>query len=119
MPFPTVTLKKMFASKDDALLSKYAEYELGAENKAKGERGIVVLSSNGDDPILAPTEEYFTGEKKTANQSKGLANVVGLYQAEQAHLMKMYTGRIVKVDVLFDVDSPESVEEDLPVSRSQ
>lgn len=108
MHFPATPFMAKIASSDDALLHKYAEYDIDTQNMAKGERGIVVLSPDGDDPILAQANEYYTGGMKATNQGKGLGNVAGLYQAEQAQLTKMNAGRTVKVDVLFDADHPIS-----------
>ena len=97
---------------DCALLDEYAEFSLDLQKKmAKGERGIVVLSLGGDEPIFAQTEDYFTHDGKVENnnvQRVGLARTAGQYQAEQQQLAKMNAdAHTVNFDIIFDTESPE------------
>ncbi|KAJ4358140.1 uncharacterized protein N0V89_002719 [Didymosphaeria variabile] len=71
------------------LLEKYAEYDINTSNMAKGERGIVVISLSGDEPIYATVEEYYTGDgnrKSSKRAKKGLAGTASQYQVEQTQL---------------------------------
>ncbi|KAL1612680.1 hypothetical protein SLS60_000909 [Paraconiothyrium brasiliense] len=70
------------------LLERYADYDISTSDAAKGERGIVVLPLNGDEPIYATVEEYYTsdGNVKTSERKKGLAGTASQYQVEQTQL---------------------------------
>lgn len=96
---------------DSGLLDTYAEYDINASgNAAKGERGIVVLSLDGGEPILAQTEEYYTSDGVVENMKvagKGLAGIAGQYQAEQAQLARLNKeSQNINFDVVFDAESP-------------
>ena len=109
---------------ENALLERYADYNIDAQKLARGERGIVVLSPNGEEPILAKTEWYYTGSGNFENNNnnthgKGLAGTAAQYQAEQARLAKMNAeARAVKVEVLFDAESPDEEKEGFLADRA-
>lgn len=92
------------------LLERYADFDVDAQKQqGKGERGIVVLSLDGDEPIFAPVEEYFTGalDGKT-KRADGLAGTVSQYLAEHRALACLTADAgTVSFDVLFDAESPQ------------
>jgi hypothetical protein len=92
------------------LLERYAEFDIDAQRQmTKGERGIVVLSLNGDEPIFAPVEEYYTSNgAKNTKDMEGLAGIARQYSAEQKQLAALTAeAQTVNFDVLFDAESPE------------
>lgn len=137
MPFSLITFLKTLpypstTSNPTSVLATYADYALdtsiSTQPASKGERGIVVLSLDGEEPIYAAVEEYYTGEaygyayeydagngngyedvKQSADE--GLAGTARRYAAEQqlAGLIPA-EARSVSFDVLFDADGLEMEE---------
>ncbi|KAL5396128.1 hypothetical protein PMIN06_000018 [Paraphaeosphaeria minitans] len=111
---------------NNKLLNRYAEYDIEAQHQhqhqqqAKGERGIVVLSPNGDEPIFAPVEEYYTSDgAKNTKKVDGLAGTVSQYLAEQTAFAGLTAeARTVSFEVLFDAESPQEEHEAFLVMRS-
>jgi hypothetical protein len=118
MTFPVTSLVKKIpaapskTTSTKKLLERYAEFDIDAQQQmAKGERGIVVLSINGDEPIFAPVREYYTSDDNGAKDKKdleGLAGIARQYSAEQKEVAGLTAeSRTVSFDVLFDAESPE------------
>lgn len=102
---------KKSAAAESALLEKYADYDIDSQKLARGERGIVVLSPGGDEPILAETEWYYTGKgnfedktDKTARKGPAKKNV-----KEAAS----------KVELLFDAETPDEEKESFIANSPQ
>ncbi|OAG00855.1 uncharacterized protein CC84DRAFT_1179969 [Paraphaeosphaeria sporulosa] len=101
------------------LLERYAEYDIDAQQQqqAKGERGIVVISLDGDEPIFAPVDEYYTCDGvKNTKKVDGLARTANQYLAEQIALAGLTAeARIIEGK---EVDGGESYEmEDLGIDK--
>ncbi|KAL5384966.1 hypothetical protein DPSP01_005068 [Paraphaeosphaeria sporulosa] len=97
------------------LLERYAEYDIDAQQQqqqAKGERGIVVISLDGDEPIFAPVDEYYTCDGvKNTKKVDGLAGTANQYLAEQIALAGLTAeARIVSFEVLFDAETSQEGE---------
>lgn len=99
---------KSRSARANTLLERYAEFDIDAQHVARGERGIVVLSLDGEAPILTAMEEYCTGASVgTAKRDAGLAGTARRHAAEEKQLAALAAGRSVSYDVLFDAESLE------------
>lgn len=118
MAFSVANLVKKALSVDSnltstkKLLERYAEYDIEAQQQqqqAKGERGIVVISLDGDEPIFAPVEEYYTSD---GAKNTDLAGTASQCLAEQTSLAGLTAeARTVSFEVLYDVESPQEEKE--------
>lgn len=91
---------KKSAAAESALLEKYADYDIDSQKLARGERGIVVLSPSGDEPILAETEWYYTGKGNFEDKT-----------ARKGPTKKSVKVAASKVELLFDAETPDEEKE--------